>query len=127
MRSRDCRRVRRRGGEELISPAPHHIRRVGHLDGEPVTLRAQADDTERMRGQAADRAEPEEDFRLQPRLLLMAGGRDEKHAVVVREDRARRLEDLVVLVAGLDAGRRARRRPAPDDAQETGNRVQRHT
>ncbi|MDW4903405.1 hypothetical protein RB625_33910, partial [Streptomyces californicus] len=104
MRSRDYRRVLRRGGEELISPAHHHIRRVGHPDGEPVTLRAQADDTEQMRGQAADRPEPEEDFRLQPRLLLMAVGQDEKHAVVVREERARRLEDLVVLVAGLDAG-----------------------
>ncbi|MFB6904878.1 hypothetical protein ACFCWB_11495 [Streptomyces bacillaris] len=40
-----------------------------------------------MRGQAADRAEPEEDFRLQPRLLLMACGRDEEHAVVAREER----------------------------------------
>ncbi|WP_434091516.1 zinc finger domain-containing protein [Streptomyces anulatus] len=30
-------------GEELISPAHDHIRRVGHRDGEPVALRAQAE------------------------------------------------------------------------------------
>lgn len=81
-------------GEELVRPAHHHIRCVGHPDREPVTLWAQADDAERVRGQAADRAEPEEDFRLQPRLLLMAGGRDEEHAVVAREERGEGLVQL---------------------------------
>lgn len=86
-------------GEEKVRPAHDHIRRVGHPDGEPVTLWAQADDTERVRGQAADRAESEEDLRLQPCLFLMVGGRDEEHAVVVGEERGERLVQLTSAAA----------------------------
>ncbi|MFJ2645289.1 hypothetical protein ACIO1C_00900 [Streptomyces sp. NPDC087420] len=86
-------------GEEKVRPAHHHIRRVGHPDGEPVALRAQADDAERVRGEAADRSETEEDLRLQPRLLLMPGRRDGQHAVVVGQERGEGLVQLASAAA----------------------------
>ncbi|WDN56108.1 hypothetical protein [Streptomyces clavuligerus] len=47
----------------------------------------QTHDAERVRGQSANRAEAEEDLRLQPRLLLMPGGRDGQHALVGGQER----------------------------------------